>query len=229
MTNPKHVQFLRGSVASIVVVLFFVIFAEWDPGLLKETCREDGAVENTTALLFGLSGICFVIFAVRSEFLRKKESGPRYLLAVCWIMLMVFLMGEEVSWGQRILNFPTPEKMSEVNVQGETNLHNIAVVSTFMGGTYRYLSILLLGTGLVLPLLAETRFGRHVIHLLALPVAPLCYAVLFVGAFLYGRYYFPLIDNPAAEVRELLLSLGMFAFALHGAISPDALFRTHPQ
>ena len=33
--------------------------------------------------------------------------------------------GEEISWGQRVLGFETPESVKEINEQGEFNLHNL--------------------------------------------------------------------------------------------------------
>ena len=49
-------------------------------------------------------------------------------LYVGWIALAaiccVYVIGEEISWGQHILNWTTPEFWQGVNDQGETNLHN---------------------------------------------------------------------------------------------------------
>ena len=41
-------------------------------------------------------------------------------------MLFLFGAGEEISWGQRILGFQTPEPLSQVNRQEEFNLHNLS-------------------------------------------------------------------------------------------------------
>jgi hypothetical protein len=35
--------------------------------------------------------------------------------------------GEEISWGQHIIGFKTPEAIKEINKQGETNLHNLNI------------------------------------------------------------------------------------------------------
>jgi hypothetical protein len=35
-----------------------------------------------------------------------------------------YIFGEEISWGQHILNWNTPEYWSAINDQNETNLHN---------------------------------------------------------------------------------------------------------
>ena len=53
--------------------------------------------------------------------------GHRYLSWVQLLLAAVFFLGamEEVSWGQRLFDWGTPALLSEVNVQGETNLHNL--------------------------------------------------------------------------------------------------------
>jgi hypothetical protein len=42
------------------------------------------------------------------------------LAAIC----SFYVAGEEISWGQHILDWPTPETWSRINDQNETNLHN---------------------------------------------------------------------------------------------------------
>jgi len=139
---------------------------------------------------------------------------------------MVFVcMGEEISWGQRIFDITTPDGLREINLQGETNIHNIEFMDTFLGGKYLYLSIMMLTTGLLLPVFALSKFGKLTIQQFAFPVSPLCYAPLFVGAYVYGIYYHHQMGNVASEVREFLMSVGMFSFAMTGAMFPCTLFR----
>lgn len=69
------------------------------------------------------------------------------LAAVCCF----YVAGEEISWGQHFLKWSTPESWSQINDQGETNLHNM---SSWFDQKPRLL--LLIGVvfgGLVLPLL----------------------------------------------------------------------------
>jgi hypothetical protein len=44
--------------------------------------------------------------------------------------------GEEVSWGQRLLNFETPEAIAQQNRQGEINLHNSEVFWPYVYTAY---------------------------------------------------------------------------------------------
>jgi hypothetical protein len=218
-------QMLIGTVFSVLLLLFFVLWAEIDAESLQSMVHtDDTPIETLSAVLFGLSSVGFVIFAWRSEFL-KKRGGSVYLMTVCWALLMFIFMGEEISWGQRIFDLQTPDSLKAVNKQGEINIHNIEFVDSFMGGKFRYLSIMMITTGLILPVFAMTRIGRSLIQKLAFPVSPFCYAPLFVGAYLFGAYYFPYMGNDAAEVREFIMSVAMFCFAMHGALFPCTLFR----
>jgi hypothetical protein len=78
---------------------------------------EDELFEYLTALFF---------LAASWFFFRSFLAGKN-----AWFLLlaMVFLVGfgEEISWGQRILGFETPEVIANVNVQNEFSLHNIEV------------------------------------------------------------------------------------------------------
>jgi len=55
--------------------------------------------------------------------------------------------------------------------------------------------------------------------------------VAYIGFFVLAYSYIKVFHNldggsdQSGEVRELMVSLGMFLFALHGAIRPDDLFR----
>lgn len=40
-------------------------------------------------------------------------------------LLCTFLLGEEISWGQHVFGFESPEHMIEINAQAEMNLHNL--------------------------------------------------------------------------------------------------------
>ena len=144
-------QFLLGTLLSIAVVAVFVVLAEFDADSLVKITREDGPIENFTAIFFGIASGFFLIFAIRSDFLK---AGPRsgYLMTIGWILLMFIFMGEEISWGQRIFNIATPEKLAEINEQNEINIHNIESLEGILGGKYRWLSIMMFLTGLFFPL-----------------------------------------------------------------------------
>lgn len=83
--------------------------------------REYGIVEWLQPVLL-IPGIVFGALALR--------YWPRLptMQARGWILLVtlgaIYMLGEEISWGQWIFMWDTPEFMLEHNKQHETNLHN---------------------------------------------------------------------------------------------------------
>ncbi len=80
---------------------------------------EDGWMENLTAVWFLLAGL--LLFAA-ALFERHFFRSSVYVLGG---IAMVFVAGEEISWGQRIFGFATPDFLLGLNEQSEFNVHNI--------------------------------------------------------------------------------------------------------
>lgn len=214
---------------SVAILATFVLWWELNLASLHAAVREDGPIETGSALLFGLASLAFCALAVRSGGLRGRRWWA-YLLTLGWAALMFVFMGEEISWGQRLLGYGTPGVVEELNWQGEMNVHNMEFVQFFAGGAHRLLSLLMLTLGALLPGLALTEAGRRWISRLALPVPPAGYGLLFLGAYAFGVFYtaptaFDPWANDASEVREFLFAVAMFLFALHAALRPCAVFR----
>jgi hypothetical protein len=55
-------------------------------------------------------------------------SLAKQLIYLGLALLFFFGAGEEISWGQRIFGFETPETLAQVNKQDELNLHNLSVL-----------------------------------------------------------------------------------------------------
>ena len=81
--------------------------------------REDALVENSTALLFFLTALLLLAIAARGR------GVPGRWLYILGAFAFVFATGEEISWGQRIFGFETPNYLRDINDQNEFNLHNI--------------------------------------------------------------------------------------------------------
>jgi hypothetical protein len=53
----------------------------------------------------------------------------RWVLTCAWLVLTVGCVGaagEEISWGQRVIGFETPESLVDANEQNEVTLHNLS-------------------------------------------------------------------------------------------------------
>ncbi len=82
---------------------------------------EDRGVEWIT--FAGFAGASITAFCT----LRFRRGMSRLALVYLFMTGLFFFVcaGEEISWGQRILGFETPEEVLAVNEQGEFNLHNL--------------------------------------------------------------------------------------------------------
>ena len=85
--------------------------------------KEDALIENSTAFLFFLTALLLLAIAARGR--DVPESVPGRWLYILGALAFVFATGEEISWGQRIFGFETPNYLREINLQNEFNLHNI--------------------------------------------------------------------------------------------------------
>ncbi|KAA6433252.1 hypothetical protein ACD591_06210 [Rufibacter glacialis] len=83
--------------------------------------REDGFIEWLTILPLVVV-IGFFLTRIRMPF------SPRFSISSLLIVsLSFFVMGEEISWGQRIFQRESSDFFQQHNAQGETNLHNLVV------------------------------------------------------------------------------------------------------
>ncbi|MDX8410683.1 MAG: hypothetical protein R8K46_02255 [Mariprofundaceae bacterium] len=170
--NQVDNHFLRGSMACLCLATFGVVstiamsFEYFDSSWFALLAFENGIWETFQFLCFGLSGLALFAFRFR------KWRGSRWTERAGGMLFALFLLviaGEEVSWGQHWIGFSTPEMIGRINVQGETNLHNI--------GSYwiDHLSVFLMLNYLVVwPVLGYIYPQLHyVMNHFSLPVAPL--------------------------------------------------------
>lgn len=86
---------------------------------------EDEILEWGQVALYVAAGVFGFLNGVR---LWRSGSRVPALLWFAFTLGCVFVTGEEVSWGQRIFHWRTPESFRAINRQGETTLHNIRTV-----------------------------------------------------------------------------------------------------
>ena len=114
---------------------------------------EFGAVEVLTAGL--LLPAAYLAFQAGRALLKDRDGLPGTLL-IAFAFGCLFLYGEEVSYGQHLFGWRTPEGLAEANTQAETNLHNLEGFDKSLA-KWIVIAAMTLG-GIVLPLLA--RAGR---------------------------------------------------------------------
>ncbi|WP_211306373.1 hypothetical protein [Parasphingopyxis lamellibrachiae] len=123
--DPTEIR--NGTLTAAVAAISVAILA-WNPPLFHWFAREDNILEWVSAL-FVLVGAAFLALAVLRR-ARKPFDGFGAILVGLLIPVgfagLYFLIGmEEISWGQRIFGFETPDGIAARNWQSEFNFHNI--------------------------------------------------------------------------------------------------------
>lgn len=197
---------VTGLIAMVFVLAGALYIARGDVLFDIETLRllnrEDGILESVSALLLLAAAGMALWVALHTD--RMAVRFGHLFLA----LLFFAMCGEEISWGQRIFEFSTPEALKEINVQQEVNLHNM------FGYLFDHLFILLFFVwGCVVPLMYWNsklwRWGQSGTGL-PFPSVGLAVAMLLVTLMqdqLTNPLLGKLVTLRVAELRELLSAL----------------------
>lgn len=90
---------------------------------------EDHFFEYLSALAFLGAGVFFLAAFWLSRHPGHRDENPpiKRLAYVVLAFVLIIGAGEEISWGQRVLGYETPEVLRKLNVQEEATLHNLEV------------------------------------------------------------------------------------------------------
>lgn len=147
--------------------------------------------------------------------IRLWRTGHRTLpLVVSLATVTVFIVAaEEISWGQRLLGLATPAALEAINMQDETNLHNIVSLETAV----RAGQIAAAGLGATIPLiaLALRRFLPPIDRLL---IPPLALSLWFAPLAVYWFVRLPITPDETisrfSEIPELTFYIGLAGVAV---------------
>lgn len=168
--------------ALLLVGSVYILSVLLNKDLVYRLNYEDGLFESLTAISFLLTAVVFSIYFVRT----KK------IINLLIALIFVFGAGEEISWGQRIFNYETPESIAEINTQKEFNLHNLKMTSSFdengiKQGISRYFKfevawiLFCLFYGILLPIAyRHLKFVERLVDRLGVPVPPLIVGLFFI-------------------------------------------------
>jgi len=167
--------------------------------------KEDGVLEYLTVFFLLISCIYSIILVYRFDGVTNRRKFHIFLAFVFFIMI-----GEEMSWGQRIFAIETPELLKTINVQKELNLHNLfgyAADHIFMIVIFIY--------SVVMPIMAvKSTMCDKLFDYLGISIASLGLSIGFLGALLFQNFIFSLfVEIPTnfriEELRELLISVAL--------------------
>ena len=108
---------------SLAVGLYYV-FVLGPDRFKDEYVVEDGLVEYGTAVFL----LAISLYSLFKFIKHRKQHALLWSVGTLGFFLLFFFgAGEEISWGQRLIGFETPDSLKEINRQDEVTLHNIRV------------------------------------------------------------------------------------------------------
>ena len=160
---------------------------------------EDGPLEWIQFIEYAVSSLLALLIYLKRK--RKRDIDSIIWLLIAFLSFVI--AGEEISWGERITGIGI-SSISSINIQGETNFHNLPFFHNYLLDPIFEISCIFLGW-----------FGwRRFKRIKALPNKDLSLYFLFVALF---YFYFDIswasttqqIRNDQ-EIFEFLLSTGIF-------------------
>ena len=191
---------VSGWLAICLSLLVFALLFTLSPWNFRSLMPEDGWVENLTALSCLLAGgLLFVTAWVETRRL------PRIAFLVGGLA-MAFLAGEEISWGQRIFGFATPDLLSGNN-QDEANIHNMPSARVIIAIFHKLLLLLCCLT------FAAYFGGKDSLFRIPLPSLPLALGCLATSVFAIAHLDRWLLYPLRTEVAALAIAFSYALFA----------------
>lgn len=218
-----------------IAAIYILYLAAFDSAAYRILIKEDGIIEYSSSIFWFLSAITLLISTIKF-----KLTGRIYnLWLIPYILLIMFFIvcgGEEISWGQRLLNLNTPEFLKSINVQNEITLHNIGSISVFSNAFFLLTILYFWGVPFVKS--NYPNIGK-LIDFYALPspnrFATLIYSIsigiwLFIGIrfgtlgfhpfSFYEENYYTQMDD---EMFEFLAAYSFFCFSLMDSLKTSYL------
>ncbi|WP_323844851.1 hypothetical protein [Microbulbifer magnicolonia] len=196
----------------LIAVAYGLLFV-LDPEVAYRWGFEDGPVEWLGATCLAVSA---ALFAWTAAVHAKNGLSKFWLTALA--VLFLFGAGEEISWGQRVFSFSTPELIAEQNKQGEANIHNLAFFHALnddgskKSGLARWVtgermfSLFWLAFCILLPAAyVSSRFLANRLAAMSMPIVNLSLGVYFLAIYLAAELLVPFITGARGDLGYALM------------------------
>lgn len=213
LTINRTVLILLAIGAAFSLLTFLIPFVLSESAVDRQV-TDDSFIEYSGALGLAVGGFaCLAAFYYSTSgnnlyFFKTKRNFIYLGLA----LILIFGAGEEISWGQRIFKWDTPDAFAE-NEQQETSIHNLPFFdSSDVGNLFTmnrmFLMFWFVGSVMV-PLAAMyVPMLRRLFMELGVPIVPLVFGILMTYNYVVSKLYGPLganresYDGKLSEIRE---------------------------
>ena len=212
-------QFFQWSIviAPPVFCVLLLALALTNEGVYDFLTREDSILEYIQVIFFAAAMFYAGALAYRLFSTQKLFWAMAYGLLAFLLFLVV---GEEISWGQRLLGISTPEYIAAENSQGEINIHNHVLLQRHNGTFFKFGTVAgILWVCLGVALVRRGLAGPHAALWFPKPsmLIPLfCVAAYqFAGGPLREVYVESVwLISRYQEVAEVIMAFGVMAFLI---------------
>ncbi|TNF91780.1 MAG: hypothetical protein EP297_15090 [Gammaproteobacteria bacterium] len=208
LKNFNRYEGLTLAFIAIITLIGFVL-SYLDHDFFKETfVTEDGFIEWLTVIALVMT----MIVSFRRVWVLRHHRSSAFLAITALVgLLFLFGAGEEISWGQRILNIESTDFFKEHNAQGEINLHNLVVKDTKINKLVfgKILGILLLlYLAVICPLYKSNQKARKIADQLAIPIATRYQTIAYVLILILVQVL--MVSSKKGELLEFSVSFMFF-------------------
>ena len=118
---------LRLSIALPVMAIIFLAIQLVIPQFAALLVRKESwpFFRNAIFIKSACQLVAAIAFIKVARHYFRQRQRLAMILAITTVLLLGLMIGEELSWGQRIFGWGTPSFLAEINSQSEINLHNI--------------------------------------------------------------------------------------------------------
>ncbi len=195
--------------------------------------NEDHIVEYVGAGLFFVAGFLYFILYKRTRKILKFEklslNGNVFYLLLG--VAFLFVSFEEISWGQRIIGFDTPEGIDKFNAQSEFNFHNLYFFHgetesgdrksfwTLLLNMDRMFSIFWFSYCFLIPFFYHfSSAAKHFLDKIRMPIVPMFFAAIFLANYAASKVLEAILDSnihhPTVEIKESNIAMLFFVLAI---------------
>lgn len=185
--------------------------------------KESGLLENITVILLAIA--IFITLKGFQTVATSDWAQPLKKTSQAWLILYclgcIYFLGEEISWGQHLFDWATPDSWADINDQNETNLHNTYAIFDQIPRAIMTLGIVVFG--FFYPIFSnqkqpQTSQGQLAPHFFPGKACVITAAtILFISVHdkiygLFGTSVPEIIDIGDGEVKECLIALFILVY-----------------
>lgn len=129
LCRKKHLDLFILIIAvllGIYQIYYLLTFGETHDKIAIPLTLAEGSLEKYYAflLLFSIFLLIISILRINKKHFLSKLRRKIYLLIIMISVIIIPILGEEISWGQQIFHWESIGVFNDYNLQNETNVHN---------------------------------------------------------------------------------------------------------